>query len=140
MKKTFSVILTAFMIILISGCSKKSDSTPAVFTGTGSWQMTNMYEASTNIQGGNVSTDPSNLTINSDGTYSSSDFNYTLVGTSDAVAADHGTWTYSSNALKITSSNSNKTINCQILKVTASDLWFRYQVYWGDYYELHFVK
>lgn len=109
----------------------------------GSWSWTEGYESNNiNTQGNSfVITNTVSITFASNNTYSSNK-DFTRIGIPDLTAVDNNdSGTYSRpDSLIINSNNSGKTIKAKILKLTSNELWFRYQVYWGSYYECHFVK
>jgi hypothetical protein len=155
MKKS-RIILIASLALIISTCvmsCKKKDTaasssnsttlTPNQTSIIGSWSWTEGYESSNiNTQGNSfVVSNTVTLTFASNNTYTSNK-DFTRIGIPGLTVSDNNdSGTYSNpDSLIISSNNSGKTIKAKILKLTSNELWFRYKVYWGDYYECHFVK
>jgi len=149
--KTLITIIIATALLVIS-CKKKDASTPSSNTTTsvptqtsilGSWSWTEGYESSNiSSQGSSFPiTNTVSITFASNGTYTSNK-DFTRIGIPGLSATDNNdSGTYSKpDSLIINSNNSGKTIKAKVLKLTSNELWFRYQVYWGSYYECHFVK
>ncbi len=154
--RTIKFIFIGIIVLAVSSnvisCKKKdttnpdSNSTIPVPTQTsilGSWSWTEGYESSNiSSQGSNFQiTNTVSITFASNGTYTSNK-DFTRIGIPGLSATDNNdSGTYNNtDSLVISSNNSGKTIKAKILKLTSNELWFRYQVYWGDYYECHFVK
>jgi hypothetical protein len=150
------IILIASLALIISAsvisCKKKDTTAPSSNSTTltpnqtsiiGSWSWTEGYESSNISTQGNsfVVSNTVTLTFASNNTYTSNK-DFTRIGIPGLTVSDNNdSGTYSNpDSLIISSNNSGKTIKAKILKLTSNELWFRYKVYWGDYYECHFVK
>ncbi len=137
--------LAVLAIVCLNSCTKSnpspsSSSSSAVITG-GTWTFTAGYESSNiSTQGSSFPiTSTSTLTFNTNGTYSSVAQDFTQIGMPGSGINDAGTYSRP-DSLNVTSSGSGHYYHAKILKLDANDLWLRYQVYWGDYYELHFTR
>lgn len=145
MKKITSKNLLVFSFILLLISCKKQD-TAAVQPSTsqtnysvvGTWSWTSLSQGN---QGSMTSYSVSpnrTITFTSNGTYTSN-FNFTEIGTPPALNNDNGTYT-NTDSLRMQSNITGRTIVSKVKKLTQTDLWIYYQVYWGAYNDLQFVK
>ncbi len=143
-----TVLLVCIMLAALVSCKKNDTASTPVIPPTptlaGVWSFVYFYESSSiSSQGtGYAVTNPNDkLTIESNGNYSSVGQNYEYIGEPDSSKlSDNGTISQSDSLFLKSNMSSRPSIKMKLLKLTNNDLWFRYQVCWGDYYEVHFSK
>lgn len=136
-----AVLLTA---IIFTSCKKKVDTptpSPPPASIVGTWTYASCYSSSDiNTQGSNYpATAGETINFASNNTYSSTN-DFTEIGIWGGFdTADNGTYSRP-DSLIMSSNISGKTIKAKIIALTSNQLVFRYKVYWGPYYEVHFSK
>jgi hypothetical protein len=144
-----TTLISLLLILALAGCkkSKKTDPEPEPVpapTMVSQWTWKEFSYSDTITESGNpfpATAGKGNLKFEGDGTYSCNN-DFTRIGTPDFSTADNGTYIQGNHgdSITITSKVSGYKLRAKVLKLSVSELWFRYKVYYGTYYEVHFRK
>ncbi len=146
MKNSSLIHLLIFSLtILLFSCKKEEVAAPSQpttnpinYTVVGTWTWTSLSQGSPGSMSSYTISPNRTITFASNGTYTSN-FNFTEIGTPPALNNDNGTYT-NTDSLRMQSNVTGRTIVSKVKKLTQTDLWIYYKVYWGAYNDLQFVK